>query len=349
MDEVTLTIGSRIYGGWTSVEISRSIETMAGSFQLSVSERFPGQQASQAIAPGDSCSVRLGSDTVITGWIDDARPSYSDTNHTISLSGRDKTGDLVDCSAINEPGQWRDQKLERIAQALAKPFGISVITETDTGTKFPSFSIDQGETVYEAIERLCRMRAVLATSSPQGNLVITRAGADRAATRLERGENILEASAVFSHLDRFQSYQVKGQQPGGDYLSSSAVAQVLGKAKDSKVRRHRPLLVLAEQASDQGSAKDRAAWEANIRAARGRRVSITVQGWRETSNGRLWSPNRIVEVSDDWLGVQRDMLITSVEYRYSDQGSFTLLEMMPPGAFDLRAEPDDTDEGGWLE
>lgn len=349
MAEITLTIGSRIFGGWEAMEVRRSIETVAGTFNLTVSERYPGQQKVLAINPGDACRVSLDGDTVITGWIDEVRPSYTDSDHSFSISGRDKTGDLVDCSAVNEPGQWRGQKLERIAQALARPFGITVQTETGTGAPFKSFSIDQGETVFEAIERLCRMRAVLPTSSPQGNLVLTRAGSGRAATRLVKGDNILAASGSFSHLDRFQSYQVKAQQPGNDLVDAETIAQVRGEAIDRAVRRHRPMLLLAEQAGDASDAKDRAVWEANVRAARARRANVTVQGWREVPGGRLWTPNRLVEIADDWLSVHQEMLITTVEYRISEQGTTTRLELMPPGAFDLQAEPEANESAGWLE
>ena len=102
----------------------------------------------------------------------------------LATSGRDKAGDLIDCSAINAPGQWNNQKLEKIASAIAAPFGISVSAEVNTGEAFKKFSIEQGETAYEAIHRLCKLRAVLCISDRQGGLLLTAAGNSRAATAL---------------------------------------------------------------------------------------------------------------------------------------------------------------------
>ena len=71
MSEVELRIDDRIYGGWKTVRVRRSIETIAGTFSLSVSEHWPGQQSLKAILPGQKCR----GETVITGYIDDVAPA----------------------------------------------------------------------------------------------------------------------------------------------------------------------------------------------------------------------------------------------------------------------------------
>ena len=72
------------------------------------------------------------------------------------IRGRDRTGDLVDCSAATMPGEWQNELLDRIVQSLIDPFGISVTVDTDIGEPFRKFRIDEGETVFEAIDRACR-------------------------------------------------------------------------------------------------------------------------------------------------------------------------------------------------
>ena len=61
---------------------------------------------------------------------------------------------------------------DRIVQALVQPYGISVAVETDIGAPFRKFRIDEGETVFEAVERACRFRAVLPLSDGAGNLIL---------------------------------------------------------------------------------------------------------------------------------------------------------------------------------
>ena len=192
------------------------------------------------------------------------------------------------------------------------------------------------------------MRAVLATSDGRGGLNIIRAGTSQASVALRRGENILEASGRLSHRDRYSQYIVKGQQPSfSDLIPPEQLAQIRGEATDPGTRRYRPLQIIAEQSVDGASAQDRAIWEANVRAARSRQVTVTVQGWRERPDGPLWSPNRLVRLSDDWLAIDQEMLITGLTFSKGDQGTRTELSLVPPGAFELKAEPEPEEEAGW--
>lgn len=348
MPDVQLTVDGRRFEGWTSVEIRRGIQQMSGSFSLTHTEHWPGQQAGQAMKPGDRCTVAIDGDTVITGHVDEVAPSYSADGHEIRVAGRDLTADLIDCSAASTPGEWHNRDLRGILRDLVAPFGIAAIVAADVGAPFRKFRIEEGESVFEAIDRACRMRAVLATSDEQGRLLIIRAGAARSSVALRRGENILSAGVRFNWRDRFSTYVVKAQQPGGDFLSPAQTAQIVVTATDPAVTRHRPLTVLAEHAADQGEAADRVLWEANVRAARARQATVTVQGWRQGAGGPLWMPNTIAPLHDEWLDIDQDMLITAVTWRRSNEGTVSELQLMPPGAFELRAEPEPEDEGAWI-
>jgi len=349
MLDVRLTVNGQDYTGWTGITASRSIETISGTFSLTASSEWPELQIYRALRPSDACVLKMEGETVFTGRIDDVMPSYSKEDHSVSIAGRDATGDLVDCSALHTPAEWHGLKLDEIATILLKPFGLKVTTVTDLGAAFDKFSIDQGETVFEAIERMCRMRAVLPTSDVYGNLVLTRAGSSRAEVSLERGQNILSGSGQFSHRDRYSDYIVKGQQPGTEYLEPADIAQVKGTSTDKALGRYRPKVILAEDVANTVQANDRASWDASVQAARSRKCSYTVQGWREKPGGKLWMPNRLVHIKDDWFDIDMEMLITSVTFSRGDQGTTTQLDCMPVGAFELRAEVEKIDAAGWLQ
>ena len=259
---VTLTIGGRRHEGWTSATVTRALETIAGTFRISLSERAPGEAAPRVIRPGDPCEVALDDERVLLGHVDSARVSYDAGSHTIEVAGRDATGDLVDCSAATQPGEWHDEKLEAIAAALARPFGIAVRAEADTGAPFKRFRIEEGETVYEAIERGCRFRGILPLSDGNGGLVLGRPTRSRTATRLRRGVNILSASGEASWADRYSEYKLLGQQPGDNFLRPRDAAHVTASARDEGVTLHRPLTIVAEQALNTAEAKERIEWEA---------------------------------------------------------------------------------------
>lgn len=211
MPVAELKIDSLRYGGWTSVRASRSIETMAGSFDLSVTERWPGQPEATPIRPGQRCELFLDGQAVISGWVDVVSPDYDAERHAIRVTGRDATCDLVDCSAIHKSGQWSNVKLDRIARDLIAPFGVDLVVEADVGEAFSSFNVQEGESVFECLERAARARAVLLTSDAHGRLVIARPTAAPPAASLVEGVNIEGARADFSMKERFSEYTVKAQ------------------------------------------------------------------------------------------------------------------------------------------
>lgn len=351
MSEVTLKAGGQIHDGWKSVEIRKSMETLAGSFDVSLTEKWPGVDIPRAIRRNQLCLVQIDGLDVIAGHVDRISPSYDKDEHTIQIAGRDAAADLVDCSAVHTPGEWHDQPLPAIAADIAKPFGIQIRMDGDAGARFTKFTIEQGESGFEALDRLCRMRALLASSDGLGIIRIGRAGTDRASVTLERGVNILGAKILVNDTNRFSRYIVKGQRQGNDFLAPDQIAQPSATVEADTMGRYRPLIVLAEDATDGARARDRGKWEANVRSARSWRAQIHVQGWRENGEtGSLWRPNVLVRLRDDWIGIDRDLLIVAVTFGKSDDGTTTTLDLMPEKAFDQLLEPEAAEpaDGGWL-
>jgi prophage tail gpP-like protein len=326
-DLATLKVAGAVYGGWQSIEIKRSIEQIAGTFRIQASERWPGQLSASPVRRGQSCEVLIGSQTVITGYIDETEPEFDATTHSLALAGRDKTADLVDCSAIFKTGQWKGRKLDQIARDICAPFGIQVIVKADVGTALPSFNIQEGERAFETLDRAARMRAVLLMSDGLGNLVIGRADSTRVATDLVEGVNIKKGHGKFDAKERFRHYVVKGQ--------SRTAGQASGTADDTTITRYRPIVVLAEDQGHIASFTARAEWERNVRLGRSNRATVTVQGWSHAAG--LWQPNRIVHLASPSLYADLDLLIAGVTYRLDGNGTTAELELVRPEAFGLLA------------
>jgi len=329
-----LRLGGRYYGGWTKLSVTRSIEQIAGSFDLEVTERWAGQATARAIVPGEACEVLLDGETVIDGYIDDVLPEYDAENHTVRIAGRDKTGDLVDCSAVYKTGQWHSVTLDTLARDLIAPFGIGLVIDTEVGAAFSSYSIQEGETVFECLERAARMKAVLLVSDAQGNLVITRAGDQVVGVQLVEGQNILAASGQFGWKDRYSTYTVKGQVKADDDFFGENAAQPKGVAIDDTINRYRPLVVLAEEHGHGATLKDRAEWERSVRMGRGNRGAVTVQGWRRP-DGALWQPNTLVPVRSPMLSLDAPMLIVGCTWRLDERGTTTQLTIARRESFVL--------------
>jgi len=344
---VHLDVNGRVYSGWTAISITRSIEAISGRFSLGLTERWPGQPTVWPVLPEAECAISIGDDIVLTGDVGQIAPSFDDSQHEISATGRDRTGRMVDCSAVHSPGEWSGIKLDRLAAILAKPFGISVKNETDVGpawTQDKPFKLQPGETAFEALDRACRMRGVLPISDGVGGLTLTKPGQTRCSTALIQGQNIKAASLTSDISDRFATYIVRGSQPSSDMLDPEQAASVEGRATDGMLKSYRPLIIIAESSVDIAAARKRAQWEATVRAARAATVSVTVQGWRQ-GNGDLWPVNALVNVDLPWLRVSGEMLISELTHSLDESGgSQTQMTLRRPDAFIPQpAQPEDLD------
>lgn len=338
MIDAVLLVQGVYYRGWKTLEATVGMEQIAGSFTVTASDRWQANALSWPIFPGSPCSLILGPRPVIFGYVDEACPEYDDGSHSQRVSGRDATGDLVDCAAIYKSGQWKKADLQKIANDLCSPFGIPVRAETSVGKPFDVFALQDGETVFEALDRAGRQRGVLLMSDANGGLILTRAGQIWISTALIKGQNIERGSATYDYKDRFSKYIIKGQSPGSDeYSKPEDHMQRKAEAEDANITRYRPTIIHAEQ-GDNAAYADRAKWECNVRAGRSVRLQYTVTGW-EYLPGNLWQPNRMVMVMDDYLRIAQPMLIVRCTYVLDDSGSRTMLELCPREAFELGPPP----------
>lgn len=357
-----LKVGGVSYAGWTSMRIQTSLKQVAGSFDLGLTEKFPGSQQSYQFKVGSPCTVTLGGRTVITGYVDEVNLSYDAGSHGISVRGRDVTGDLVDCSHLGAAAnQWKGKTLLQVAEEVCRPFKIKVAAEVPVGLPFEDSKAGEGDSVLTLLVRLARQRQVMPVSYGDGRLVFTNAQERPLAAVLELGANIKAGQATLSNLQRFSSYQVKGQgqavsapdagltaEQKAEYLAAytTSVVGAKGQATDAAVTRYRPLVILAESKTDPASCQARADWEAATRAGQSRRYSLTVQGWGPEGGG-LWRINTRIKVTDAFLGLSGALLLVD-ECAYSidaQGGSQTRLGLVHPDAY--RAAPPKTIKGAF--
>ncbi len=341
MSELTLLVDGKRYAGWKSVRVTRSIESIAGSFALDVSDRW-GDGDPWPIAEEDGCVVDIDGIVVIDGYVDKRSLSASKDARTLSYSGRDRAAALVDCSAIVEAGtvsksKWTFYNVDvfELATKIAEPFGIRVSLQAGLGSvlaKDKKVVVHPGDTCFEVIARVAGAAGVLVVSDAKGGIVITRGGTERA-TPLVEGQNILTASVEYDASDRFRRYLISSQVPGTDEASGEAT-RVQAEAIDQGVRRtDRVILIRPEKGYSTPDSRRRADWEARIRAARAEKVSVTVLGWKQP-NGKLWPINTLTQVhAPNLIGVDGDLLISQVEHSIGDAGEVTQISLVRPDAF----------------
>lgn len=335
--DVQLEVGGRSYSGWSSVEITRSLERVGWPFSL---ELYQGASASDpvVIRPQSSCVVRIDRQTVITGYVDDVSINVRGDGIEMPVSGRSKTSDLVDCHPDPDgKRRWAAVKVEHLAAELAAEYEVDVVTDVATGAPLERFALQLGETVYDAIERACGLRQLMVCDDERGRLLITRAGSERIPGALVYGSNLISVSCRFSGADRFSEYVCRGQRAGTATIDADAAQLVNGTATDN-VSRHRRLVLQPDGRTDAAACKARAEWEMLTRWGRSTSITAVVPGWL-TSEGAVWAINQVVRVRVPPALIDDDFLIVEARLSRDLTGTKTELTLQPPEAFAQYAPP----------
>jgi len=337
--DLSLIVDGQAFGGWLDVRLSRGIERAAGDFQIGATQRWPGLDARFEIPKGAACEVRIGDDKVLTGWVEIVRKRRDSSTASVTISGRSKTCDLIDCSPDFPTTELAGLDLAAVARKVAAPFGIEVDARA-TGPTFAVAAAHHGETCWKLIERLARQRQLLVMDDPEGRLVLAQLAAERATDRIVHpADGLLSIETVEDESKRFSVYKVKAQagarfseDEAGEETVAEDLAHVEGEIFDTGVKRYRPKTFVNESAAKTVGALARAAYEARRNKGKALRFSATYVGWRQ-SDGSLWVPNILVPCEVPELNLSADLAIAEVHYRKGAAGTTCELALAPPEAF----------------
>lgn len=324
---VIVTVDGTPYGAWTALDARCGIEYMASAFTVQATDRWAlGELA--PILPGQACALTIAGQTIITGHVDALTREIDARSRGVRVTGRDRTADLVDCSATGGP--WLQQTLEAIAREVCAEYAVPVQTHGDTGAPFERVAVEPGESIYELLERLARARGVLLMPDGAGGLVIGQPGRTEAPDALDLGTNLLSLIYTLDYSDRFGEYVVRGQSAGSDQRSGKDAAQVRALATDDGVAQHRLRRKIIVAEGNDSDLQARAEWERAVRNGRSLTARARVQGW--TVDGALWRAGQLVQITAG-LGLDARLLISGVTYSLDPRGTVTELELTKPEAF----------------
>lgn len=377
---VALIIGGGPIDQFIRVELFHDLSELSSSFELTVRDEQRSIESWEYATPvsgeggfswGAPCTVMLDGEVWCIGWVDDVVPTAGLGENSVTIIGRDLTGDLVDCPPDPRgKHEYRDISLTEFAAKLCKPFGITVKADVDVAPNFDKCVVEAGETVLSAIEKYAKQRGVLVTTDRVGTLMITRSGQQPAAGRVIFPGNVTRTRGGFSGRERFSDYFVKGQSEknGGKRAKTAALdataepldaapvqappatdapedqpegagAHVMGHWQDKEVTRWRPHISMARTKATAFDAQRQAEWTGRVRRGKGDKLDYNHPGFRGDT-GQLWKPNTLVPVLDRFAQVDRDMLLAGIRVTYDERGDRTRLRICGPEAYDLLPEAD---------
>lgn len=332
INQVFLKVEGEIHNGWNEVSISMATNALCASFTL-------GIKKNRAIYNGQAAQILIDDELIMSGFVFQKSGGTNANSRKLSISGRDKTADLIDCSAIISPGSWRGQKLENIARDLCAPFNIDVIVKTETGAPFASFALEQGETVFEALSRIARLRGILLNSTANGDLILTRPELKPKTWALETGKNIHDISFDDDASERYSTYMVKGQHSYAGNISPKDAASAAATANDLGIIRYRPKLIISDEQSSKSGLQMRAEFEATAAAAKGQNVTIIVKSWRDPE-GNLWALNSLIPIRDLEWEIDMAMMLSEITFNQNENSREAILKFVRPQSYTTEPLPE---------
>jgi len=343
--ETFITVGAG--GGlWTAFErvlVRASFQEAARSFQLKVAAEPGASATAWMFKAGTDISIMSNGSLMCRGYVDRYQPTLAEHDTAeINISGRSRSQDYVDSSAVHDTNQFKNKTPQEIGAALDH-FGVGIATDEQL-KKVPIYRITPGETAFRCLEKLCREQGVFPVGQADGSIKITKAGKQRHAGALIEGQNIKRIEADHNWSGRHSDVIVRGQAP---YGHGEDALQIEGKARDAELGRYRPVIVIHDGDTDKDRAKKRASTRRDREAGNALKADVVVQGHHD-EGGTLWEPGALVFVSSNFADIHQDMAIETVTYSQDRKdGTLSVLSLVDPRALGGKGSKGGKAGGAW--
>lgn len=331
--------------------VSLSIEQIAHPFSFVYSERIVAGQEPFWIEPGDYVQITVDDDELVGGYIERVTAKRGVRELVYEVYGRGAGLDLVDCSVMTRPRQFKSVRVDQVVADLVKPFGFGVRVVGEPGDPIRRFTVDRNDRVFDAVQRACKLRGFWPRVAPGGTLLeLVRVDAEPELKIMTTGEGILSMERVTDWSQRFSEYHFVGGTHATDdvYGESTRISQYV---VDPAVNRYRPTRIPLRGGDGPRDAGVRAMMERNKRAGDAEVVKAKAASWKNYA-GVLWRPNQMHLVRDPLLRLaDARMIISDVDYQFDvkmPDGFAADITLKRPEAYDFEAGyPPEARGGEW--
>jgi len=323
-----IIVNGVMYYEWTSVSVRCELNgNPPRTFRFTCSEQVPvgAKLALMQIVPVVPCTIILDSNPVINGLVTTRQVYYSATEHAIEIQGEDWAGWTAKAPAQSQTGEFKGPAVS-IIQSLAAPVGLGVEVLGDVNNiSIPRFSIQPGETTWEAVERIARHIGAYISSDASGRTMqLLGPNSVLGDDEVVEGINIVEARETIHSLMNAAEQSVIGQAPRTDDTDQATATQghvTVPGLNSFGITPGVGARSLAElPAFTLEWLQSRATHEATISSSNEIRVDVTLAGWQRPAGG-LWVPGQTVFVKSPML-VMNDMplLLHAVDFTQDNRG-----------------------------
>lgn len=319
---LALNIGGKVHTNWQSYEIDSDLMIAADAWQFDLAPAH--LVLPEYVDIGKKINVTLDGEVILKGVIDDINEPIGKGQHTITLSGRDLAGQLLDCSAPVFDAQQLD--LKQILNQFLKPFNINHSIEAASTAIREKVTVDVGETVWEVISKAAEANGLWQWFAADGTLTIgepnpkTAIVAHLVLRRDGVGNNLESLTRNRSLNERYSDITVLAQSSGNQLESGKH--DISATVKDEGLAIYRPKIITSGDCE-------------NIAAARAKAKKTMVDGQLNSYNftavatghynetGSPWQPRQRITLFSEPHGVNATFFIIGRKFKQSRTGGKT--------------------------
>lgn len=342
VEVITVSVGGMSYTAFTVAQVRAAFNEAARSFRLEIAAELGASATNKIFNVGTKVTIQANGDLLLTGFVDQKQPRIEATKAMITVSGRSNSADLVDSSAKHDTGHFKKKDMKEIGNEVAKGIGAQFTTDQQL-EKIDQYQLNPGESCFRLVEKMARQQGLTICGKADGNAEITKAGNKRHGGGLIEGVNILTGTADHNGSNRHSEYTVRGQRPFGHGVDNLEIEAI---ARDKGVDRHRPIVIIQNEDTTKERTKKKAKNRKDRAAGHALKATIDTQGFRD-EGGKLWEPGHLVWVESPFLDIAQDMLIESVTYMQSEQGSIATIGLTDPRAYGGEGGKGNQSGGEW--
>lgn len=332
VDEVAMSIDGKRFRFWDKVSIARSIDAFdTVDFSAPFDADAPGFRDTFRPFSFKPVTITVGGVPLFTGTMVNPAPTLGNDKKTVAVSCYSLPGVLNDCTppASAFPLEFNDQGLQEIAEALAKPFGLSVVFEADQGAVFERVACESGKTVLAFLSDLAKQRNLIIASTEAGAILFRQSAAagNPVAVLTQGASPVISVTPSFAPQDYYS--HITGVEPAIVGLPGSKYT-VKNKHLTTAIRPH---TFTAPDTLDADVVK---ATEAKVGRMFGAAASyaLRLDTLRDPS-GELWKPNTTIKLTAPGAMIYSpyEFLIKSVEIEHDRASKVAALTLVMPGAY----------------
>jgi len=320
---------------WESVWVQHRMGEAYALFRFTAAEierPVPNVWDKLQFKPGDPCTVILGGQLGVTGYITERQVGYDAKNHQIQLQGKGLSHWPYKSSVIHDTFNFDNKTFEQIAREVLAPHNIAVEIKGVLDSKpFEKMQCPPGTTIWDFLEQIARPKGIIVSSNKEGAIVLIGEHSDPLVDNLIEGVNILKCQYVISDQNVFKKYIVFASKPAGkDEDRGGQSNQVRAEADGTAVKKS-DLLTPGEQPMDEAEAKKRAEFEKQWHEGPKYDLTIVVQGWLRGNTSALWQIGDNVRVKSPMCPLDNVFKIQTATFTQDrNSGTLTTLDLKPP-------------------